>query len=110
MTTNRERKGTLLVHFEQLVQMLYALGDGRDGSEEWYRHQARVRGFQEAARVLKLITVEEVQIIIDTAHTAAFGESRGERRERLDGTEAKVERAEWDSFESPAYERYRAKS
>ena len=53
MVTIRERKGTLLAHFEQLVQMLYALGDGRDDSEEWYRHQARVRGFQEAARVLR---------------------------------------------------------
>ena len=110
MTTTRERKGTLLAHFEQLVQMLYVLGDGRDDSEEWYRHQARVRGFQEAARVLELITVEEVQVVIDTAHTAAFGESRRERRERLDGADAKVERGEWDSFESPAYERNRSKS
>ena len=110
MSPVRERQAKLLAHFEQLVQMLYALGDGRDASEEWYRHQARVRGFQEAARVLELITVEEVQVIIDTAHAAAFGESRRARRERLDGTEAKVERGEWDSFESPAYERYRSKS
>ena len=110
MPTVRTQKAALLAHFEQLVTALYALGDGRDDDEEWYRHQARVRGFQEAARVLELVTVEEVQVIIDAAHNAAFGESRRERRERIDGTDAKVERGDWDSFESPAYERYRSKS
>ena len=107
MPTVREQKASLLAHFEHLVQALYALGDGRSGSEQWYCHQARVRGFQEAARILELMTVDEIQMIIDTAHTAAFGESRRERRERLDGTDAKVERGDWDSFESPAYERYK---
>ena len=30
----------------ELVQDLYRLGDGRDGSQEWELHRARVRGFQ----------------------------------------------------------------
>jgi len=36
-----------------------------------------------------------------------LGESRLERRERLDGLDAKMERGEWDFFEDPAYERYK---
>jgi|UPI0002FA8ADA hypothetical protein len=36
--------------------------------------------------MLELVTVEEVPVIIDTAHNAAFDESRRDRREQLDGT------------------------
>ena len=50
---------------------------------------------------------EAIMGILDAAHLEAFGESRAARAERLDGPEAKAERGEWDSFDSPAYERYR---
>ena len=86
---------------------LYELGDGRDGCPNWELHRARVRGFQEAARLLGLLDGEAVQAIIDQAHLDILGESRLERRERLDGLDAKVERGEWDFFEDPAYERYK---
>ena len=109
MASARAQKAALAAHFEMLARELYRLGDGRDGAEDWYRHKARLRGFQEAARVLELLTLEEVQIIIDKAHLELLGESRKARRERIDGVGAKVERGEWDSFESPAYERYRSK-
>ena len=33
-------------YFIELVRALYKIGDGRDGSQEWRLHQARVRGFQ----------------------------------------------------------------
>jgi len=95
--------------FTDLVHELYRLGDGRDSSEQWQLHRARVRGFQEAARLLGLLTLADVQRIIDAAHLDAFGESRLERRERLDGVAAKVQRGEWDDFEGPAYQRYTSK-
>ena len=90
----------------ELVRDLYRLGDGRDGSPEWELHRARVRGFQEAARMLGLLTAEDVQAIIDAAHLEILGESRLDRRERLDGLDAKVARGDWDDFEGPAYQRY----
>lgn len=107
MTKTLEQKKSLTAHFEGLAKSLYELGDGRDENEDWNRHKARVRGFQEAARVLQLMTLEDVVNILDGAHLEVFGESRQARRDRLDGPEAKAMRGEWDSFDSPAYERYR---
>ncbi len=69
----------------------------------------RVQGFSEAAQLLKLLSLEEVQQIIDEAHLEILGEPRLARRERLDGLGAKVARGEWDEFDKPAYERYRCK-
>lgn len=86
---------------------LYQLGDGRDGDPEWELHRARVRGFQEAARLLSLLDGEVVQSLIDQAHFDVLGESRLERSKRLDGLEAKAERGDWDFFENPAYARYK---
>jgi len=102
----RDQRQTTADYFAELARELYRLGDGRDGSEQWELHRARVRGFQEAARLLGLLSLEDVQSIIDAAHLEILGESRLERRERLDGLAAKVERGEWGDFEGPAYERY----
>lgn len=95
-------------YFIELVRALYKIGDGRDGSEEWRLHQARVRGFQEAARLLEIFTYEEVQQIIDATHLEIMGETRQERRARLDGVDEKLEQGDWDAFDAPAYERYRS--
>ena len=97
-------------HFIGLLRGLYTIGDGRDGSEEWRLHQARVRGFQEAARVLEIFSYEEVQQIIDATHLEIMGETRQERRARLDGVDERLEQGDWDAFDTPAYERYRSKS
>ena len=107
MPNLRDQQNSLFAHFEGLAKSFYELGDGRDDNEDWHRHRARIRGFQEAARVLELMTLDDVMGILDAAHLEAFGESRAARAERLDGPEAKAERGEWDSFDSPAYERYR---
>ena len=101
---------TVKEHFAKLVHELYSLGDGRDGSEAWQLHRARVRGFQECGRLLGLIDLEDVQTIIDAAHLDIFGEARLDRRERIDGIGAKAERGEWDDFDAPAYERYKQKA
>jgi len=97
-------------YFTDLVRELYRLGDGRDGSEQWVLQRARVGGFQEAARLMELLSLDDIQAIIDAAHLEILGESRLERRQRLDGLAAKVERGEWADFEGPAYERYKSKS
>ena len=109
MATQREQREQLITHLKGLLEQLYEIGDGHDGAEGWERHRARVRGFQEAARLLGLLSLEDVQSIIDAAHLEILGESRLERRERLDGLAAKVERGEWGDFEGPAYERYKPK-
>ena len=101
---------TVKEHFAKLVYELYSLGDGRDGSEAWQLHRARVRGFQECGRLLGLMSLEDVQTIMDAAHLDIFWEARFDRRERLDGNGAKAERGEWDDFDAPAYERYKQKA
>ena len=108
--SNQQQIESAQDYFTGLVRALYQLGDGRDGSEEWRLHQARVRGFQEAARVMGILTYEQVQQIIDATHLETMGETRQERRARLDGVDAKLEQGDWDAFDTPAYERYRPKS
>ena len=105
--SNSDQVNQVSDRLSELVQDLYRLGDGRDGCPDWELHRARVSGFQEAARLLGLLDGEAVQAIIDQAHLDILGESRLERRERLDGLDAKMERGEWDFFENPAYERYK---
>ena len=105
----RQQIDTARDYFAELVRALYKLGDGRDGSEEWRLHQARVRGFQEAARLLEIFSFEDTQHIIDATHLEIMGETRQERRTRLDGVDEKVEQGNWDAFDTPAYERYRSK-
>ena len=89
---------------------LYQIGDGRDDSNEWQLHRARVTGFQEAMRVLGLFDADDVQTIINACHLEVHGETRQERRQRLDGIDKKLEDADWEAFEAPAFERYQPKS
>lgn len=103
-------KVKLLAHFEMLVRDLYAMGDGRDGDTAWQLHLARTKGVAEAGRILGLVSADDIQLVIDAVHLDVLGETRDARRERLEGTEARVERGDWDFFEAPAYERYRSKT
>lgn len=107
--STQQQAAQLRRHFAELVRDLYKLGDGRDGSRAWQECRGRVQGFSEAAQLLKLLSLDEVQQIIDEAHLEILGEPRLARRERLEGIGAKVERGDWDEFDKPAYERYRCK-
>ena len=100
----------LLAHFEMLVRELYTIGDGRDGDTAWQLHLARTKGVAEAAGILELVTADDIQSVIDAVHLDVFGETREARRERLEGTAARVEKGDWEFFEAPAYERYRSKT
>ena len=108
MATLKEQREQLTTHLRGLLEQLYEIGDGHDGSEEWERHRARVAGFQEAGRVLGVLDKEMVQALIEEAHFKVFEETRDARKKRIKND--KVERGEWDDFDKPAYERYRSKS
>ena len=102
---------TKRIYLERFLRMaidLYHFGDGRDGSSEWIREQARLRGYAEAGRLIGLVNGEEIQQTIDSAHLKVFGETRHQRRDRLGEPRGLDHReVDWDKLDTPAYERRR---
>lgn len=105
MAISEKQKTVCQDHFRAMAYTLYAMGDGRDGSEPWKLQQTHMGGFIQAVELLEVMSREEVQQIIDEVHLEVFGEARLDRRERIDGIDAKVERGDWESFDAPAWTR-----
>lgn len=64
--------------FQQQVVELYAYGEAKPPAREQLWHE--ITGFLEAGQLLGNVTTEELQVIIDEEHIAAFGITREERQ------------------------------
>ena len=102
-------RADFLRELRKLTTELYALGDFTEEGSKRQRHEAKLNGFIDAGLLLEACSRGDMQEVIDQCHFEAFGESRGDRRERLT-TDAPSESNEgvapdWDQFDSPAFER-----
>ena len=83
---------------------LYAIGGSENTSRDWLDLAKKMDGFIEAGKTIQLITSVEAQAVIDAAHLATFGESREERRKKLQqqATESDDDaEIDWDRYDSP---------
>lgn len=104
-------KADFLRQLKKMTMELYQHGDFT--SDDPYRSllSKKVEGFIEAGLLIEVATREEAQEEIDLCHLKVFGESRSERRERIQAStenEAAKE-IDWDLFNSPAFDRLRQK-
>lgn len=87
---------------------LYALGGSENTSREWLDLAKKMDGFIEAGKTIQLIKSGEAQAVIDAAHLATFGESREERRKKLQREAAESDEdidIDWDQYDSPTVTR-----
>ena len=73
--------------------------------------EAKLNGFIDAGLLLEAVSRTDMQEEIDNCHLRAFGESRSDRRQRLAETAneevTEGSTADWEKFDSPAFERVR---
>jgi len=82
--------------------MFYGIKDLKSSHRNKLNHE--IDGFIEAGLLIRLITKQELQEIIDEQHMDIFGETRQERREKL-RSKSEVAEINWDVYDSPAIQR-----
>jgi hypothetical protein len=109
LRTENQLKTKLLERFEVLVRELYATGDARSNTEEWRKRDDHLSGFIDAIAVSELIDMHVLQETIDRIHLEVFGESRLERRRRLQKLQQSAEEMNWKQLDTPAFERNKSR-
>jgi hypothetical protein len=100
-----DAKYIFLKKLSQLAEELYKHGDSLVHDAAWENRRSYLRGYGDAGKTIGLVTAKDIQTIIDRAHERIYGESRLARRERLKPLVDGPEEPDWDSFDSPTYER-----
>ena len=103
--TEYQLKSKLLNRFEALVRELYDTRDTGGISEEWSRRDNHLSGFIDAIAVSELIEMDVLQATIDRIHLEIFGESRVERRQRMQKLRQSAAEMDWKRLDTPAFER-----
>ena len=101
----KDAKYRFLSKFEHMAEALYKRGDSISHDETWKRQKNYLWGFAEAGKTIHLVTSEEIQRVIDKAHSRVYGESRVSRIERLAPMGDGSEEPDWDAFDLPTFER-----
>ena len=100
-------KADFLRQLKRMTMELYQHGDFTSDDPNRVLLSKKIEGFIEAGLLIGVTTREEAQKEIDLCHLKVFGESRSERRERIEAmtkNEA-VSEIDWDLFDSPAFDR-----
>ena len=101
----KDAKYRFLSKLERLAEELYQRGDSVSHDDEWLKSRSFMYGYCDAGTTISLVTQEEIQRTIDRAHIRIFGEERLARKERLKPLEDESGEPDWDSFDTPTYER-----
>ncbi|MDA9345900.1 hypothetical protein N9R01_00790 [Porticoccaceae bacterium] len=105
MSLNNQYKS---IKFKQSVRELiheyYNAGD--DASEHTKKLKYKIEGFFEAGLLVDAATKEDIQLIVDEEHMAAYGMTRLERRENKADTKTK-DVSDWAIYDPPAIDRVR---
>ena len=88
----------------ELIREYYSAGD--DESEHTKKLKYKIEGFFEAGLLVDAATKEDIQLIVDEEHMAAFGMTRLERRENKADIKAK-DVTDWAIYDPPAIDRFR---
>ena len=110
MKSKHLAKADFLRQLRCLTVDLYDLGDFTVKDPQRQLHEAKLDGFIDAGLLLKVCVREDMQQVIDACHMEVFRESRAERKKRIieekGATDDEVTITDWDSFDSPAFERF----
>lgn len=98
-------KYIFLNKLSQLAEDLYRHGDSIVHDVAWKNRSSHLQGYCDAGKKIGLVTAKDIQTVIDRAHQRIYGESRLARIERLTRLGDDSEEPNWDSFDSPTYER-----
>jgi len=109
MKSKHLAKADFLRQLRSLTMELYNLGDFTVTDPQRRLHEAKLDGFIDAGLLLKVCHREDMQQLIDACHMDVFKESRTERKKRISeenkATDDGAAITDWDSFDSPAFER-----
>lgn len=113
MKTNHRARADFLRELKTLTNELYLLGDFTSSDPRRALLESKLNGFIQAGLLIEVVTGDEMQQLIDDCHFSVFGESRSDRRERLNSENSALGRVgdedsdipDWDSYDSPAIDR-----
>ena len=113
MKSKHLARADFLRQLKKMTLELYELGDFTSDNPDRNLFSKKVEGFIEAGLLIEVVTREEAQKEIDLCHIISFGETRSERRERIGNQRSKssvpgsstTDKINWDSFDSPAFDR-----
>ena len=112
MKSKHLAKADYLRELAQFAKDLYDLGDFTSDDPERAKLSAKIEGYAAAGTTIEVVTLDEVQGVIDKAHLAKFGEEREARRARILGERAgksadieTEDEVDWDVYDSPAKDR-----
>lgn len=86
----------------ELVREYYSAED--DESEYTKKLKYKIEGFFEAGLVVDAATKEDIQLIVDEEHMAAFGMTRLERRTRKSAN-MNLDTIDWSIYDEPSISR-----
>lgn len=86
----------------ELVREYYSAED--DESEYTKKLKYKIEGFFEAGLVVDAATKEDIQLIVDEEHMAAFGMTRLERRTRKSAN-MNLDTIDWSIYDEPSVAR-----
>ena len=83
------------------LKKIYSYGAAKVTKKEELRNE--LHGFFQAGILLKVMTTQEIDNLIDKEHLAAFGKTKKQRN-----IDEKIEintETDWDKYDEPAYQR-----
>lgn len=101
----KDAKHRFLSKLEQMAEELYLLGDSISHDDAWEKKRSFLWGYGEAGKTINLVSGDDIQEVIDRAHIKVYSEARLSRIERLKPLGDPSEAPDWDSFDTPTYER-----
>ena len=101
----KDPKCRFLIKLEQMAVQFYRQGDSISHDGAWEKKRSFIWGYGDAGKTINLVTEEEIQQTIDSAHERFYSESRVSRIERFKPIRSDSDEVDWDAFAPPAYER-----
>ena len=86
----------------ELIREYYSSGD--DKSEHTKKLKYKIEGFFEAGLLVDAATKEDIQLIVDEEHMAAFGMTRLERRAEKRANK-NLDTIDWSIYDEPSVAR-----
>ena len=114
MKSKHLAKADFIRRLRELATELYELGDFTSKDPRRDIISATIKGFADAGTTLEVVSLQEVQAVIDKAHFAKFGEEREARKSRI--LEERADKSsdgsgddnvDWGVYDSPAKDRNR---
>ena len=103
MSLNDQYKNIKFIQaVRELVREYYSAED--DESEYTKKLKYKIEGFFEAGLLVDAATKEDIQLIVDEEHMAAFGMTRLQRRAQKSANKNLVT-ADWSIYDEPSFAR-----